>query len=71
MSHRSDEICETCSHFRVQEFAPLGKCSRWNYGYGYVPSDLPFNEVLVEDDEGWGSLMGPQFGCLLHEQRRP
>ena len=45
----------------------FGNCSRWAKGYGDDP--LADNEVIVEDDEGWGAVMGPQFGCVLWQGR--
>lgn len=45
-----------------------GSCERWDFGYG-TRDELPPNGVIVEDDEGWGAYMGPQFGCVLFEQK--
>jgi len=59
------ETCGTCAHFEADEGARLGSCRRWHIGYGVVLSDVKDNEVLVEDDEGWGMTMGRQFGCVL------
>lgn len=66
--------CQACAHFTVDDkHPPYGSCSRWNVGYGayYPPYDEPMalNEVLVENDEGWGMVVGPQFGCVLYEPK--
>lgn len=71
------ERCATCKHFQPQERAShsgstpiplgIGSCSRWHTGYGTI--ELASNEVRVEDDEGWGMMMGPYFGCVLHEPK--
>jgi hypothetical protein len=72
--------CSTCRHFAPGKDAPgrdslrstydligYGSCGRWQQGYGYDQTKLPRNEVLVENDEGWAMMMGPDFGCVLHE----
>ena len=43
----------------------FGTCERWDSGYGRIT--IKSNEVHVEDDEGWGAQMGPDFGCVLFE----
>lgn len=67
--------CRTCKHYTQANRAAydyrhksLGSCSRWLMGYGVEPETVALNEVLVEDDEDWGAAMGPDFGCVLHEQ---
>lgn len=65
--------CRTCKHWTQQTEAfdiatrRLGTCERWRRGYGVESADVADNEALVEDDEGWGNLTGPDFGCVLHE----
>lgn len=62
--------CGDCKHFIPDtDRAPYGSCGRWNTGYGYDQTTMPLNEVLVEDDEGWGMAMGPDFGCVLWETK--
>ena len=41
------------------------------YGYSAALKDIPSNGATVEDDEGWGMLTGPDFGCVLHEEKHP
>ena len=46
-----------------------GECIRWLRGY-HVAADTMFpNSVLIEDDEGWGNVTGPEFGCVLFEKK--
>ncbi len=60
--------CETCTHFSsAARQAPYGSCGRWHRGYLTPVDTIGLDEVLVEDDEGWGMIVGPQFGCVLHE----
>lgn len=40
------------------------------YGYGNDFSEIADNGALIEDDEGWGMLTGPDFGCVLYETRK-
>jgi hypothetical protein len=64
------ERCTTCKHFTPdRDRPPYGSCLRWNTGYSYNQKLMPLDEVLVENDEGWGMAMGPAFGCVLHEQK--
>lgn len=60
--------CKDCKHFdQTKKPEGFGTCKRWHYGYHVELSEVQPNEVLVEDDEGWGAYMGPEFGCVLHE----
>jgi hypothetical protein len=59
--------CKTCKHWLTASDR-LGTCARWLTGYRTADKDVGDNEVLVEDDEGWAAVMGPDFGCVLHEE---
>lgn len=59
--------CETCRHFITRKGRRLGSCDRWHMGYHLTQDDIADNEAWVEDDEGWGMMIGPKFGCVLHE----
>ena len=63
--------CKTCKHFTPDpKQGPYGSCERWQAGYYHyakISDLLPLNEVRVENDEGWGAIMGPEFGCVLWE----
>jgi hypothetical protein len=76
--------CKDCQHYHPNKgyshsgSTPipdaLGSCHRWlggdgSGGYGWSPSEIASNEVVVETDEGWGAQMGPEFGCVLWEPR--
>lgn len=66
------KTCDTCSFYKIEgDDTPMGfgQCTRWNFGYGIFPKDLAENEVLVENDEGWGMFSGPKFGCVLHQDK--
>ena len=39
------------------------------FGYGFEPHEVPDDGVLIEDDEGWGWLTGPDFGCVHWESK--
>lgn len=60
-------ICNTCQYFTPdKDQIPFGHCANenWRQGYNIEIKDLNVNQVLVEDDEGWSALMGPEFGCI-------
>jgi len=58
------EVCSSCLHWERQ--TNLGSCSHTAFrrGYHIDTADVGRDEVLVEDDEGWGFLTGPDFGCV-------
>lgn len=37
---------------------------------GYGQTAVPKDGVVVENDEGWAILTGPEFGCVNHEERK-
>jgi hypothetical protein len=38
------------------------------YGYAFTPDECqPPDVVRIEDDEGWGMIPGPEFGCVHGE----
>lgn len=70
------KTCKTCKHwghsrnYAEDNGSRLKSCSAPKIAYGYgVESDVADNGALVEDDEGWGMLTGPEFGCVLHEKK--
>jgi hypothetical protein len=38
-------------------------------GYNPDPDDLPPDGIWIENDEGWGCYVGPQFGCVHGEAK--
>ena len=63
------ERCRDCKFWAKHDHDHLGECSRWLRGYGIELDQVPANEVHVENDEGWGAEMGPDFGCVLWEAK--
>ena len=69
--------CKTCKHwghnrdYAKDEGANLKSCSapKLEYGYHIDQSEVADDGALIEDDEGWGMLTGPSFGCVLHEPK--
>jgi hypothetical protein len=47
----------------------FGHCARWIEGYGIKPETVKPNDAWVENDEGWGNVVGPEFGCVLFEPK--
>lgn len=48
----------------------MGTCRKWTRGYGEPDyADIPADGCHVEDDEGWGCMVGAKFGCVLWEER--
>jgi hypothetical protein len=61
--------CATCKFYTAKTAGHLGSCERWRAEYAWRPEELKADEVVVENDEGWGAYMGPEFGCVLHAPR--
>ena len=57
---------ETGSQRRGQDYRGFRPCGNpaLRYGFDWWKGDLPRDGALVEDDEGWGLLTGPDFGCV-------
>jgi hypothetical protein len=77
--------CKTCKHWNLKApdihnneredilvKAGYGDCSSRMAVYTYNPKreDLLPDRILVEIDEGWGFVTGPDFGCIHWEQNR-
>jgi len=65
--------CKTCKYWGGRELhgdavAEHKSCSapQIQYGYWARPEGVPDNGAYIEDDEGWGMMTGPDFGCVLH-----
>lgn len=58
-------LCRACKYYRSPNSSY--ECGRWTYGYGQRKGPPVGNEIFVENDEGWGADMGPDFGCVLGE----
>ena len=70
-------LCKDCTHFEPYDDShpnhyfspPFGGCGRWEVSYS--TPQLKLNECQVESDEGWGMIVGPEFGCVLWEMKMP
>lgn len=63
--------CKHCRHFNLDDEYKngWGACRRWTFSYQDHPKlREKSNEIQVEIDEGWGAMMGPDFGCVLFEK---
>ena len=62
--------CKTCTfYFPGSDSRP---CRNKNFYYGYYYQDLPDDAIQIEFDEGadaWGLSIGPDFGCIHHEEK--
>ena len=57
--------CKTCKYWDTEKTCG---CPKMRTGYGTDLADLKPDEVLIEDDEGWAWVVGPEFGCIHHDQ---
>lgn len=58
--------CKNCKHWNKSSERPLKECSspKLFMGYAIPDGDIPDDGILCEDDEGWGMVTGPNFGCV-------
>lgn len=68
------KICKNCTYFETSKNEwekPLGLCinPKWYVGYDFDVKKLEQDQIVVEGDEGWGALMMPEFGCVLHKDK--
>lgn len=47
----------------------VGDCSNQKFVTGYSMKLKSSDEVLIENDEGWGFFTGPDFGCIHFEKK--
>jgi hypothetical protein len=63
--------CKNCIFWgEPVEGANYRKCSSPKIVRGYGDVDVPDDGANVEDDEGWGIMTGPDFGCIHFESSR-
>ena len=74
--------CKTCRFYEPCNYGTWCKCEKFIFGYGYLDDsehhghhgdrsswrEHADDEVAVEDDEGWGFVPGPEFGCIHWEK---
>jgi hypothetical protein len=65
--------CKDCRFYQYPHWdkksSNFGSCARWHVGYHVEPEDVKANEAWVENDEGWGMMLGPDFGCVLFDSK--
>ncbi|MHC4300922.1 MAG: hypothetical protein ACYS7Y_26915 [Planctomycetota bacterium] len=63
------KTCDTCRWWSKSSSSDSWKmCSCPKMVYGYKARKQGRDELHVEDDEGWGMIPGPKFGCIHHER---
>jgi len=71
--------CKDCKHYEVKDhpYSPLprgvvsGSCRHPKFLLGYLHNfaDMVPDGLWIEEDEGWGWIVGPEFGCIHFEER--
>jgi len=56
-------------HIAGRENEIFGSCASPKFRLGYGLGEALEDEVVVEDDEGWGFFTGPHFGCVHGEAK--
>lgn len=62
--------CKTCNWYQndaLPDTMKTCKCPKMLYGYGARSAGA--DGVNIEDDEGWGMVPGPDFGCIHHASK--
>lgn len=58
--------CQTCRWFNNGGWYV---CDCPKMIYGYKTKVVADDEVAVENDENWGMIPGPNFGCIHHKEK--
>lgn len=66
-----EKICRNCKFYtpnvpktdRQQAFGTI-RCESPKFKYGYGYEQIAKDEIVVENDEGWGANIGEEFGCI-------
>lgn len=67
--------CKDCKFFDkengIPEWPGSGHCDRFIEGYYSNVNSIGLkpNDCWVENDEKWGNRVGPEFGCVLFEEK--
>lgn len=59
--------CKNCKHWRPNTDTQGCVCPKMKYGYSQEPRDP--DGVRIENDEEWGMMPGPEFGCIHFEEK--
>ena len=60
--------CKECKHACGGGRNGLS-CTHPKIIYGYGHKAPPDDGAIIEDDEGWGMIVGPLFGCIHFEPK--
>lgn len=74
----NDRTCDSCFYWgyggegKSRQEYPLRQCGCpiFQYGYDVDAALIPDNGVLIENEEGWGMITGPKFGCVHWKQKQ-
>jgi hypothetical protein len=63
--------CKNCKHWIGQKQDHMRTCEhpKIRTGYHEDPKSITNDGALIEDDEGWGWYVGPDFGCVHFETK--
>lgn len=70
MEQKDMNRCETCLYYVQAQFGDHRMtCKSPKIRRGY-DREIPCDDgAMVEDDEEWGILVGPNFGCVNHKAK--
>ena len=66
--------CKDCLHFKKRPSSKMGYCKNdINFHIGYesesdVSESVSKKGAIIEGDEGWGWVVGEEFGCVNFSQ---
>ena len=56
--------CKGCHYSEPANDTVLLRCLNDKFLLGYDVREPPRDAVVVEDEQGWGFRVGPDFGCI-------
>ena len=63
------KTCINCRHVVRDRDELTCEHEKFKFGYGCLPEDIPSDGLHIENNEGWGWFVGPDFGCIHFEEK--
>ena len=61
--------CKDCKHVESGDREGDLTCGHPKFVFGYGEELVSPDGLVIEHDEGWGWIVGPEFGCVHFEQK--
>ena len=62
------KICKNCKHFNKEDHSC--KCNKFHYSCFLQLDEIEKDEIIVENDGGYGMTVGEEFGCIHYSPKK-